>query len=299
MERLVCGLFKVNVAALLLLGAQQDALVQLTQPGTDSLKLYAAFRLASIYPFFLYANFSGYIDMVMAVARLMRLRLPENFDRPFAAASFIDFWSRWHITLSSWLKTYIYNPLLTMSMRRIATQRLKSLLGVLCFFATFFLVGIWHGRTTEFVFFGVLQGGGVAINKLWQIALSGMLGRKRYKQVAAGAVYTALARGLTFTWFSLTLFWFWGDWKRIASIYAVLGMERWCAVGLGFWLIASSALALWEGLRRALMSLRTSAGPILASRYFRVVYASAMGLTVLAFLFFSNQPAPDIVYKAF
>ena len=49
---------------------------------------------------------------MIALARLMRVRLPENFDRPFSASSFLDFWNRWHITLSTWLKTYVYNPLL-------------------------------------------------------------------------------------------------------------------------------------------------------------------------------------------
>ena len=89
----------------------QDALTQISEPVAISLKFFAAFQIAVTYPFFLYANFSGYIDIVVAVARLMRVRLPENFDRPFSASSFIEFWSRWHITLSNWLKTYVYNPL--------------------------------------------------------------------------------------------------------------------------------------------------------------------------------------------
>ena len=112
------GFFKVNVLALLLQTAQENLLSQLAQPAPPAVKAFAVFRLAVLYPFFLYANFSGYIDIVIALARLMRVRLPENFDRPFSAASFIDFWSRWHITLSNWLKTYVYNPLLLALMRR-------------------------------------------------------------------------------------------------------------------------------------------------------------------------------------
>src|ERR1039457_1391355 len=112
LERIVRGFFKVNVLTKLLHAVQQDALAQLSPISATSLKLYAPFTLALVYPLFLYANFSGYIDIVFALARLMRLRLPENFDRPFEASSVLDFWNKWHITLSNWLKTYVYNPLL-------------------------------------------------------------------------------------------------------------------------------------------------------------------------------------------
>ena len=147
LERIVRGIFKVNVLAMLLGTAQQDALLQISQPFPLTHRLYAAFQIVVLYPFFLYANFSGYIDIVIAIARLMRVRLPENFDRPFSASSFLDFWSRWHITLSTWLKTYVYNPLLLALMRRFSSIALQQFLGVFCFFVTFFLVGLWHGRT--------------------------------------------------------------------------------------------------------------------------------------------------------
>jgi hypothetical protein len=236
---------------------------------------------------------------VIALARLMRVRLPENFDRPFSASSFIDFWSRWHITLSAWLKTYVYNPLLVALMRRIPAVALEPFLAVFCFFVTFFLVGIWHGRTSEFVIFGVLQGGGVAINKLWQISLANWFGRKGYKALAARPVYVAFGRGLTFSWFAFTLFWFWANWKQIDGIFSAIGVFRWLVVGLAVWLCATVALALWEQLRGALLSIKTSNGPVLTSRYVRVAYASALGLTAFVITILLNQPAPGIVYKAF
>jgi D-alanyl-lipoteichoic acid acyltransferase DltB (MBOAT superfamily) len=142
LERIVRGFFKVNVLAMLLHAVQENALAQMSPPFPLTLKLVAAIQLAVVYPFFLYANFSGYIDIVIALARLMRVRLPENFDRPFAATSFLDFWNRWHITLSTWLKTYVYNPLLIALMRRIPQLAMEPFLGVFCFFVTFFLIGI-------------------------------------------------------------------------------------------------------------------------------------------------------------
>jgi len=298
-ERIIRGFFKVNVLAMLLHAVQQDALAQMSQPLPPGIKLVSAFRLAVVYPFFLYANFSGYIDIVIALARLMRVGLPENFDRPFSASSFLDFWNRWHITLSSWLKTYVYNSLLLGLMRRFPSPAIEPLIGVFSFFVTFFLVGIWHGRSSEFVVFGVLQGGGVAINKLWQLGLTRIMGRKRYKTLTRNSVYIAIGRGATFSWFAFTLFWFWANWKQLDKVFAAIGAAEWVGVWLAIWLLATAALALWESLRAALLSVRSTEGPVLTSRYARVVYASILGLTAFVITILLNQPAPGIVYKAF
>jgi len=299
LERLVRGFFKVNVLAMLLDAPRVDALAQLSQPVPVPMKMFAAARLFVLYPFFLYANFSGYIDIVIALARLMRVRLPENFDRPFSASSFLDFWSRWHITLSTWLKTYVYNPLLMALMRRVSSAALQPFLGVICFFVTFFLVGIWHGRTSEFVVFGILQGGGVAINKLWQVWLGQTMGRKPYKALAANPVYIAFGRGLTFSWFAFTLLWFWAGWKQIDAVFASVGVAQWIGVWLTVWLSATVVLAAWEALRAALLSIRTAEGPVLTHRYALVVYASALALVAFFVTVLLNQPAPGIVYKTF
>jgi alginate O-acetyltransferase complex protein AlgI len=299
LERIVRGFFKVNVLAMVLHSMQQASLVRISQPLPEASRLCSALVIAAVYPLFLYANFSGYIDIVIALARLTRIELPENFDRPFSAASFIDFWNRWHITLSSWLKTYVYNPLLIVLMRRVSSTGAAPFLGVFAFFVTFFLVGIWHGRTSEFFVFGVLQGAGVAINKLWQVWLNGKMGRKGYRTLASSLIYTSLARGLTFSWFAFTLFWFWADWSQIGQVFAAIGPVLWVAVWLSMWVSATIVLAFWEWLRVALLSLKTSEGPILTSRYARVVYASALGLGSFVITFLLSQPAPEIVYKAF
>jgi D-alanyl-lipoteichoic acid acyltransferase DltB (MBOAT superfamily) len=298
-ERIIRGFFKVNVLAMLLHAVQQNELAQMSQPLPLGVKVISACWLTVVYPFFLYANFSGYIDIIIALARLMRVRLPENFDRPFSASSFLDFWNRWHITLSSWLKTYVYNSLLLGLMRRFPSPAIEPLIGVLSFFVTFFLVGIWHGRTSEFVVFGVLQGGGVAINKLWQLGLARIMGRKRYKTLARNSVYIAIGRGATFSWFAFTLFWFWADWKQLDTVVAAIGAAEWLGVLLAIWLSTTVALALWEWLRAAFLSIRSSEGPVLTNRYARVVYASFLGLTAFVVAILLNQPAPGIVYKAF
>lgn len=299
LERIIRGFFKVNVVAMLLYNLLQSSLDKLQHVLPAGEKLSAQLFVAVLYPLFLYCNFSGYIDIVIALARLMRLRLPENFDRPFSATSFLDFWNRWHITLSTWLKNYIYNPLLLTLMRRISAPAAQPFLGVLCFFVTFFAVGVWHGRTSEFLFFGILQGGGVAINKLWQVFLTQWLGRKRYREIAAKPLYAVLARGLTFSWFAFTLFWFWAGWSQLKAIFGSASVLEWARVWLIVWIGAAIILAAWERLRAALLSIATSEGPLLTSRYARVVYATAMVIVVAVITFMLNQPAPEIVYKAF
>ena len=176
---------------------------------------------------------------------------------------------------------------------------MEPLLGVICLFVTFFLIGVWHGRTSEYIVFGILQGGGVAINKLWQLWLIRILGRKAYKELAMTAIYIAFGRGLTFSWFAFTMFWFWANWKQIGTIYSAIAVALWLAVWLVIWFGATAVLATWQLLRALLLNLRTTEGPALANRYALVVYATAMGVIALVVTVVFNQPAPGIVYKAF
>ncbi len=299
MERLVRGFFKVNVLAMFFDILRQDALLYLAHPASAQQRLDAGFTLMAVYPLFLYCNFSGYIDVVIALARLMRLRLPENFDRPFSATSFIDFWSRWHITLSTWLKNYVYNPLMLAMARRVESVSLQPYLAVVAFFVTFFLVGLWHGRTSEFLFFGLLQGGGVSANKLWQVVMAQALGRKRYKALAGHVLYQTLARGLTFCWFAFTLLWFWSGWAEIHTIFAAVSATGWVGIWLTILISASLILALWELVRARLLRVAIAGEPVFTSRYARVVYASALATIGVFITVLLNSPAPGIVYKTF
>jgi D-alanyl-lipoteichoic acid acyltransferase DltB (MBOAT superfamily) len=293
LERIIRGYFKVNVLALILNILQTDAFNELPHRGDPARKLAAGLKLIGIYPFFLYCNFSGYIDVVMGLARLIRLELPENFDRPFSASSLLEFWNRWHITLSTWLKTYVYNPLFVALLRKFPQPSLQAPFAVLSFFVTFFLIGLWHGRTSEFVVFGAFHGGGVATNKMWQIFLTDRLGRKGYRALSANPAYEAFGRGLTFTWFALSLLWFRFSWKEIGAAFSAIGPARWFAV-LAVLLIASGLLlSAWEWLRKA------GEIPVLNTRYVRVVYATCLIFVWLVMRLVINQPAPDIVYKAF
>ncbi|MBS0332820.1 MAG: hypothetical protein JSS35_08645, partial [Proteobacteria bacterium] len=132
-ERIVIGCFKVMVVSSILDALQTQARTELLAGlGPWGPAVQGAIVIA-LYPVYLYFNFSGYVDVVIGAAQLMGLRMPENFDRPFVSASFIEFWGRWHITLSTWLKTYVYTPLMMSLMGRFPSPAAGPAFTVLAF----------------------------------------------------------------------------------------------------------------------------------------------------------------------
>ena len=108
----------------------------------------------------IYFDFSGYTDMALGAALLFNIRLPINFDSPYRALDLRDFWHRWHITLSRFLREYLYIPL---GGNRAAEPRVLANLIV-----TFVLGGLWHGAAWTFVAWGALHGAGLCCVRLWQ-----------------------------------------------------------------------------------------------------------------------------------
>ena len=106
------------------------------------------------FSFQIYIDFSAYSDIAIGTAALLGIRLVENFDRPYYAKSAIDFWRRWHISLSNWLRDYIFLPLNYKNRRR----KPRELWIVINVMITFFVSGLWHGASWSFVFWGLLHG---------------------------------------------------------------------------------------------------------------------------------------------
>lgn len=107
----------------------------------------------------IYCDFSGYSDMAIGSARMIGYDLPENFRMPYLSSSIVEFWRRWHMTLSAWLRDYLYIPL--------GGNRHGTLLTYRNLFLTMLLGGLWHGASWNFVVWGALHGGALAANKLW------------------------------------------------------------------------------------------------------------------------------------
>ncbi len=106
----------------------------------------------------IYCDFSGYTDIAIGSARLFGIELPENFRRPYKATSVAGFWRRWHMTLSNWVRDYVYYPL---GGSRVASQP-RVYVNILI---TLLIIGVWHGASWSFVVYGLLHGSAVAINR--------------------------------------------------------------------------------------------------------------------------------------
>lgn len=152
----------------------------------ESPTLVEAWTGALFYTLQLYFDFSGYSDMAIGLARMFGIYFPANFDSPYKASSIIDFWRRWHITLSSFLRDYIYIPL--GGNRRGKARRYVNL------FLTMLIGGIWHGAGWTFVIWGALHGSYLVINHGFS-ALRERLGWKPATSTFAGVF---AARALTF-----------------------------------------------------------------------------------------------------
>lgn len=152
----------------------------------DTLTFFEAWGGALAYTMQLYFDFSGYSDMAIGAARMFGIRLPLNFFSPYKATSIIEFWRRWHITLSRFLRDYLYIPL--GGNRHGNARRYTNLL------VTMLLGGLWHGAGWTFVVWGALHGTYLIINHAWHW-ISKASGLDRYLR---GALWRGFAWGLTF-----------------------------------------------------------------------------------------------------
>jgi D-alanyl-lipoteichoic acid acyltransferase DltB (MBOAT superfamily) len=143
------------------------------------------------YTFQLYFDFSGYSDMAIGLALLFGIHLPVNFMSPYKATSLIDFWRRWHMTLSQFLRDYVYLPLGGNRLGKL--KRYRNLL------VTMLLGGIWHGAGWTFFFWGVYHGVGLVINHAWRALTANV------SFLAQSAAWRRCAQLLTFLSWALSL----------------------------------------------------------------------------------------------
>jgi D-alanyl-lipoteichoic acid acyltransferase DltB (MBOAT superfamily) len=128
----------------------------------DTPNLYSGTEvLVAVYAYALqiYYDFSGYTDIAIGSALLLGIKLPVNFNRPYAAENIADFWRRWHITLSNWLRDYLYFSL---------PGKRSKVMPYVNLIITMLLGGLWHGASWNFVIWGGLHGIGLAVVRGWQ-----------------------------------------------------------------------------------------------------------------------------------
>lgn len=141
-----------------------DTLAKVADPVFEAPGLYAQSTLwmgVLAYALQIYCDFSGYSDMAIGTAKMVGYDLPQNFDMPYIARNPPEFWRRWHITLSQWLRDYLYIPL--------GGNRKSSVRTYTNLFLTMLLGGLWHGASWNFVLWGALHGAALTVHRVWQV----------------------------------------------------------------------------------------------------------------------------------
>jgi len=153
----VLGLFKKVVLA--------DSFFRWADAGfryNHPLSLVGSWMAALAFTCELYFDFSGYTDMALGAALMLNVKLPQNFNSPFRAQSVIDFWRRWHMTLTNFITTYLYTPMIRVR------ARVTFGAAMMATFLSMLIAGLWHGANWTFVVFGVLHGAALVINHGWR-----------------------------------------------------------------------------------------------------------------------------------
>lgn len=228
---LVLGLFKKVVVADRLAGTATP-LFELAASGSRVLSFGEAWTAGLSYTFQIYFDFSGYSDMAIGLAYLFGIRLPLNFNSPYKAVSVADFWRRWHITLSRFLRDYLYIPL--GGNRHGKARRYLNLL------ATMLLGGLWHGAGVTYLLWGALHGFYLCIHHAWvawreragwpglprwpAMALTFLLVMLAWIPFRAGAFETARDGTAGNAWRTTS--------GLYASMFGVHGFDRWPEKGV-------------------------------------------------------------------
>ena len=139
------------------------------EPLMESMGNVSAILLSLVYySLYIYLDFSGYSDIAIGSGYIMGIRTPENFKIPYLTTNIADFWKRWHITFSNFLRDLIFKPIVKgISKWRIKPPRL--VISIIGYILTFFICGIWHGDTVNFVYWGLWHGVGLSIYKAWSL----------------------------------------------------------------------------------------------------------------------------------
>jgi D-alanyl-lipoteichoic acid acyltransferase DltB (MBOAT superfamily) len=189
-SRVLTGMFKMGVVATLAHYAFENA------NDANSTPLLRCVEHFYGYAAYLYFNFSGYTDIAIGCGRILGFHLPENFNRPYLARNIIDFWNRWHMSLTHWIRDYVF-----MTSYKAAAERFPAAskyIGYVLIFLSLFLAGVWHGSTLAFAAFGVVHGLGAAVNQAYGDVLKARLGRAGFSRYLENPRVHALAVFATF-----------------------------------------------------------------------------------------------------
>lgn len=172
------------------------------------------------YTLYLYCNFSGFCDMVIGVSGLLGIDVMENFNVPFLSRNLQEFWTNWHISLSTWLRDMMFTPLVKLLVRMFGPKSANNAIAFsIC--SVFIVIGIWHGVGINFALFGLWHGLGLAAVHYYTVFLKKKLGKQGFAAYRANRFIYAIGTVTTFVYFSLSLFLFANSWESMQRIFKV------------------------------------------------------------------------------
>ncbi|MDO9461301.1 MAG: MBOAT family O-acyltransferase [Alphaproteobacteria bacterium] len=241
-----------------------------------TLNLGEAWLAAHAYMLQLYFDFSGYTDMAIGMALMFGFTIPFNFDRPHMATAIQDFWRRWHMTLSRFLRDYVYIPL--GGNRGGVWYQARNM------FLTMLVGGLWHGANWTYVVWGAMHGGGVAVNILWRRAGFSM-------PPLLGWFFMTVFIGATWILFRTESFS--ATWSIYGSMVGNNGIG-WAAIGSGL-----NYLVLIAGTMAALSGPSSQSAILERLRPWRPAGALAGGVAVLLILLIGGGLQSEFIYFQF
>ncbi len=156
--------------------------------------------------------------MAIGSAGLIGIHVKENFDNPLAARNVKDFWNRWHITLSQYMRDVVFVPLSKYLVRSFGPQNANHAIA-LAILVVFLSVGVWHGVGWQYAVFGAIHAGGVIANHYYTIWLKKRLGKAGFKAYNENRLITAIACGATFIYITVAFFFFANDFPTMKNIF--------------------------------------------------------------------------------
>jgi D-alanyl-lipoteichoic acid acyltransferase DltB (MBOAT superfamily) len=309
-NRVLTGMIKMRVLAPLVLYASK--LARSGMDASDPNLGWYSLLVFYAYPVQLYFNFSGYTDAAIGSARLLGFKLPENFNRPYLARNVLDFWNRWHMSLTHWIRDYVFMASYKAAATKYPRWARSWSYGLL--FLALFITGIWHGTTSGFIVFGVLNGIGAAANRAYGDVLKAVLGRSGVERYLGNRLIRCLAIVATFHYVCFCHLAFsadpnWSAWvvftdaaQQVMQIVPALARLHWTAAGLAAAVAVSLLLAgLWKADSLGLIAARLSAWLIRGT--LRVPAIVCIQIVVMTLLFFLDwtveQAPPRVVYMRF
>jgi len=276
------GLFKKVVIA--------DAFAQVAAYGLNSavdLSTVEAWVFSIAYTLQIYFDFSGYTDLAIASALMLGIEIPRNFDAPYRSKSIIEFWQRWHISLTNFITTYLYTPILRMFPR--ATLTAASIATILAMT----VAGLWHGPSWTFVCYGLMHGIGLAFNQVWK--------KKKIWKLPA-----ALSWFVTFSFVNIAFIIFHsrtladaasriGRLFPLHNIFGIANLTAMSERGIIFHFVALPLLigVVVAFLGKSSEELSREFKPTLANS------AAVVALTLIAWIFMNSTMGTPFVYFAF